>query len=125
MGAAVLIVTFAGGFALGYGTHKPPSAAATSTCNWRDLPAYPSAVAVSSSVAGIAYRVYGTAFSHVVRFYQVGAGQSAWTFTQTTAREGLLAMFRVEGPNDCHGILSIRTDASGGTVIEANPLSGS
>ncbi len=125
MGAAVLIVTFASGFALGYGTHTPASAAATSSCHWSDLPAFPNAFAVSSRGVGIAYRVYGAPFSQVVRFYQAGAGQSSWAFTQTPQRGAFIAMFRVAGPNGCHGILSIQADATGGTVIEANPSSGS
>jgi len=122
--AAVLIVTFASGFALGYGTHTPSSAAATSSCHWSDLPVYPNAFAVSSRGVGIAYRVYGAAFSQVVRFYQAGAGQSSWTFTQSSPRGAFIAMFRVQGPNDCHGILSVQAEATGGTVIEANPSSG-
>lgn len=123
--AAVLIVTFASGFALGYGTHRTPPAAITSSCNWSDLPAYPNSFAVSSRGVGIAYRVYGAPFSQVVRFYQAGAGRSSWTFTQTSPRGADIAIFRVEGPNNCHGILSIQTQATGGTVIEANPYSGS
>lgn len=121
MAAAVLIVTFASGFALGYGTHRTPSAG---LCNWGTLPTYPTAsIGSYQGGAGVAYRVYGTPFSQVVRFYRAGAGQSSWTFTQTSPQGPFIAVFRVEGPNGCHGTLTIQAQSAGETFVQANSTS--
>lgn len=122
MAAAVLIVTFASGFALGYGTHRTPSAALAGSCNWGTLPTYPTASMGSvQGGAGITYRVYGTPFSQVVRFYRAGAGQSSWTFTQTSTQGAHIAVFRAEGPNGCHGTLTIQAQSAGETIVAGNP----
>jgi len=124
MAAAVLIVTFASGFALGYGTHRTPSAALASSCNWGTLPTYPTASMGSvRGGTGFAYRVYGTPFSQVVRFYRAGAGQSSWMFTQTPTQGPYIAVFRGQGPNGCRGTLTIQTQSAGETIVEANSTS--
>lgn len=117
--AAVLIVTFASGYALGHGT-QPSSAAAVSTCNWSVFPGFPNATALSARATGVSYRAYAASFAQVVRFYQAGAGQRAWTFVQTPTPGARVATFRVEGPNGCRGILTIQSDQAGVTIIEVN-----
>jgi len=119
MGAAVLVVTFATGFALGYGSHSA-STVTSSTCDWRAFPTFPGALTISAPSGGIAYRVYGVPYSQVVRFYQQGAGQDSWSFTRSSSRGAVLDTFRVDGPNGCRGIVTIQIDAGGGTRIEAS-----
>lgn len=118
--AAVLIVTFAGGYALGHGTQ--PSSGTPSGCNWSDFPAYPNSFAVSSKVVGVAYRTYASV-SQVARFYQAGAGQRTWSFIPNP-HTGPAASFRFTASDSCHGILAVQADPAG-TIIEANPDPGS
>jgi hypothetical protein len=120
--AAVLIVTFAMGFALGHGLQasQPSPAAATtqSACNWGAFPVYPNASAVSSQAgAGLTYRAKASV-AQVARFYMGGANQSTWTFTPTSQKASAV-VFRVGGSDGCRGVLSVRADAAGGATIQA------
>lgn len=118
--AAVLIVTFATGFALGHGWQVSPAAttATQGTCNWGAFPVYPNASAVSSDAgAGLTYRAKASV-AQVARFYMGGANQSTWTFTPTSQNASAV-VFRVGGSNGCRGVLSVRADAAGGTTIQA------
>jgi hypothetical protein len=58
----------------------------------------------------------------VARFYQAGAGQTAWTFVPTQDG-GPTWVFRFTENSGCHGILTVQADQAGGTVVEANPTS--
>ena len=118
--AAVLIVTFASGYALGHGTTHPASA--TGACTWASFPSYPNSTAIPRGVsAGVAYRTLATA-SRVAHFYQAGAGQTAWTFVPTQDG-GPTWVFHFTENSGCHGILTVQADQAGGTVVEANPTS--
>jgi hypothetical protein len=118
--AAVLIVTFASGYALGHGTTQPASAAGT--CAWTTFPAYPNVTALPrGGNPGVAYRTFASA-SRVAHFYQAGAGQTAWTFVPTQDG-GPTWVFHFTENSGCHGILTVQTDQAGGTVVEANPTS--
>jgi len=118
--AAVLIVTFASGYALGHGT--TPEASAAAACTWTTFPSYPNFTAIPRGViAGVAYRTFAAA-SRVARFYQAGAGQTAWTFVPTQ-EGGPTWVFQFTQGSGCHGILTVQADQAGGTVVEANPTS--
>jgi len=122
MGAAVLVVTFASGFALGYGSQATSGTAyPTSGCDWGAFPAYPGAVTISAPGGGVAFRVYGVPYSQVDRYYQLGAGQESWSFTRSSQRGAFVDTFRVDGPSGCRGTMIIQIDTGGGTRIEANP----
>jgi len=119
--AAVLIVTFASGYALGHGTTHQASAAA-GTCTWTTFPSYPNVTALPRpGNAGVAYRTFASA-SRVARFYQAGAGQTAWTFV-ATQDGGPTWVFHFTENSGCHGILTVQADQAGGTLVEANPTS--
>ncbi len=118
--AAVLIVTFASGYALGHGTTH--QASATAVCTWTTFPSYPNATAIPRGIsAGLAYRTFASA-SRVAHFYQAGAGQTAWTFAPTKDG-GLTWVFHFTENSGCQGILTVQADQAGGTVVEANPTS--
>ncbi|TMD04600.1 MAG: hypothetical protein E6J01_12680 [Chloroflexi bacterium] len=119
--AAVLIVTFASGYALGHGTTHQASAGA-GACTWTTFPSYPNVTALPRPAnAGVAYRTFAPA-SRVARFYQAGAGQTAWTFVPTQDG-GPTWVFHFTENSGCHGILTVQADQAGGTVVEANPTS--
>jgi hypothetical protein len=118
--AAVLIVTFASGYALGHGTTQPASAAGA--CSWTTFPSYPNGTTIArGATAGVAYRTSAAA-SRVARFYQAGAGQTTWNFVPTQTG-GPTWVFHFTQGNACHGILTVQADQAGGTVVEANPAS--
>src|SRR2546422_453776 len=71
--------------------------------------------------AVVAYRPFAAA-SRVARFYQAGAGQTAWTFVPTQ-EGGPTWVFQFTQGSGCHGILTVQADQAGGTVVEANPTS--
>lgn len=117
---ALLIVTFASGYALGHGT--TPQASASGACTWTTFPLYPNSTAIPRGAsAGIAYRT-SAATSRVARFYQAGAGQTAWTFVPTQ-NGGPTWVFHFTENSGCNGILTVQADQAGGTVVEANPTS--
>ena len=119
--AAVLIVTFASGYALGHGTTHQASAGA-GACTWTTFPSYPGSTSIPRpGNAGVAYRTPASA-SRVARFYQAGAGQTAWTFVPTQDG-GPTWVFHFTENSGCHGILTVQADQAGGTVVEANPTS--
>ncbi len=118
--AAVLIVTFASGYALGHGSMQPAPAAAA--CTWTSFPSYPNFTTIPRpDAAGVAYRTYASA-SRVARFYQAGAGQNAWTFIPGQ-QGGATWVFQFTDGSGCHGILTVQSDQAGGTVVEANATS--
>jgi hypothetical protein len=119
--AAVLIVTFATGYALGHGSQPSPAAASASTsCNWGTFPVYPNAVAVSPmGSTGLTYRAKAPLLQ-VARFYQAGANQSTWTFTPTSQKASAV-VFRIGGSGGCRGLLTLRADPAGTTTIQAAP----
>jgi hypothetical protein len=119
--AAVLIVTFASGYALGHGTTHQASAGA-GACTWATFPSYPGSTSIGrQGSAGVAYRTPASA-SRVARFYQAGAGQTAWTFV-ATQDGGFASVFSFTENSSCHGILTVQADQAGATVVEANPTS--
>jgi len=117
--AAVLIVTFASGYALGHGTTQP--AAVADACSWTTFPSYPNGTAVAGFTSGVAYRTSAAA-GRVARFYQAGAGQTTWNFVPTQTG-GPTWVFHFTQGNACHGILTVQADQAGGTVVEAKPAS--
>ena len=116
--AAVLLVTFASGYALGHGTQHPSTTA--SGCSWTSFPTYPNATAgFRANGGGVAYRTYVSA-SRVARFYESGGGQSVWTFVPAQQSEQQW-VFRFTTGSGCHGVLVVSADGSGATLVEANP----